>query len=198
MLSELRPAIVMTVLFTLLTGVAYPLAMTGVAQLAFSDRADGSLVRRDGKVVGSSLIGQAFAASSYFHGRPSAAGKGYDAASSGGSNLGPTSKALLERITADTGRLHTENGGGRIPADLVTASGSGLDPDISPAGAAFQVERVAKARGLAPADVQRLVDLNTSGPTLGILGEPRVNVLALNLALDHAFPQTGQAAPTGK
>lgn len=183
MLAQLRPAILLTVVMTALTGLAYPYAVTGVAQVAFPDQANGSLLNRDGKVIGSSLIGQAFAGDQYFHGRPSAAGNGYDAANSSGSNLGPTSKALIDRVTTSVKDLQ-KTSNLPIPVDLVTASGSGLDPDITPAGATYQVARVAKARGLGADQVQALVDAQIQGRQLGFVGEPHVNVLSLNLALD--------------
>jgi K+-transporting ATPase ATPase C chain len=198
MIREIRPAILVLVLLTLITGLVYPLAMTAITGAIFPKQAQGSLIERDGKVVGSALIGQEFREDKYFHGRPSATTAPdpadstktvpapYNAANSGASNLGPTSKALNERIKEDVDRLKMENPSTGVPIDLVTASGSGLDPDISPEGALFQVPRVAKARNMPEDRVRQLVSENTSGRLAGLLGEPRVNVLALNLALDAA------------
>jgi K+-transporting ATPase ATPase C chain len=187
MFTQLRPAIVLMLLLTALLGLAYPYAVTAVAQVALPDQANGSLLtREDGSVIGSRLIGQNFASPKYFHGRPSAAGAdGYDAAASSGSNLGPTSKALAERVAGTAAALQAENPGADVPADLVTTSASGLDPDITPAAALFQVPRVAQARNLPEDQVQALVEAQIQGRELGFLGEARVNVLALNLALDE-------------
>lgn len=188
MLATLRPALVLGAALTVLTGLVYPLAVTGLAGLLFPVQAAGSLVRAaDGTVVGSALIGQRFTGDRWFHGRPSAAGAdGYDATASGGSNLGPLDHRLAERVEASVAALQADAAGQPVPVDLVTASGSGLDPDVTPAAARFQVARVARARGLDPARVQALVDAATTPRQLGILGEPRVNVLALNQALDAA------------
>jgi K+-transporting ATPase ATPase C chain len=198
MLREIRPAIIILVLLTLITGLAYPLAMTAIADAIFPKQAQGSLIERDGKVVGSALIGQEFKDGKYFHGRPSATSAPdpadssktvpapYNAANSGGSNLGPTSKALNDRVKEDVDKLKAENSSGPVPIDLVTTSGSGLDPDISPESALFQVPRIAKARKMPEDRVRQLVTENTAGRLAGLFGEPRVNVLALNLALDAA------------
>jgi potassium-transporting ATPase KdpC subunit len=197
MLREIRPAIVLVIALTLITGVVYPFAITGIAQVIFPDKAQGSLLERDGKVVGSALIGQEFTSEAYFHGRPSATTAPdpndatktvpapYNAANSGGSNLGPTNKALIERVQGDIEKLKLENPSAQVPTDLVTTSASGLDPHISPEAALFQVPRVAKARNLPENRVRQLVAENTSDRFVGILGEPRVNVLGLNLALDR-------------
>ena len=198
MLKDIRPAIIVLVILTLITGLGYPLAMTAIAGVIFPKQAQGSLIEKDGKVVGSALIGQEFKDDKYFHGRPSATTAPdpadstktvpapYNAANSGGSNLGPTSKALNDRVKEDVDKLKAENSSAAVPVDLVTTSASGLDPDISPEGALFQVPRVAKARQMPEDRLRQLVTENTEGRLAGLLGEPRVNVLALNLALDAA------------
>ncbi len=193
--------------FTLITGLAYPLAMTGIAQVAFPHEANGSLIERNGKAIGSELIGQNFADDRYFHGRPSATTDTdpndatktvpapYNASNSGGSNAGPSSKALMDRVADDVKKLKAENPGALVPADLVTTSASGLDPDISPAAALFQIPRIAKARRVSKDRLKQLVEENTAGRTWGILGEPRVNVLQLNLSLDARFPAAANRKP---
>lgn len=194
MFKELKAGILITVVFTVLTGLMYPLAMTGVAQVLFPRQANGSLIERNGKVIGSALIGQNFTKPEYFHPRPSAAGNGYDASASSGSNLGPKSPALIDRLNKGAAAYRQENPSfsGAIPADAITASGSGLDPDISPANARAQCARVASARGVPVGQVETLVSEYTKNRALGIFGEARINVLQLNLALDERFPERRQ------
>jgi K+-transporting ATPase ATPase C chain len=188
-LKHLVTAVLMTIVTTIILGIAYPLVVTGLAQALFPQLANGQLIERNGRLVGSRIIGQPFTSPGYFHSRPSAAGPaGYDAAASGGSNLGPTNAALVARVRADVARLHQENASAPVPIDLATSSASGLDPHISPAAAAFQVPRVARERGVDEPAIQRIVDEHTEDRQFGLLGESRVNVLLVNLALDERFP----------
>jgi len=200
MLQQLRPAVALLLLMTVISGVAYPLMTTGIAQVAFHDKANGSLIEQGGQVIGSELIGQSFidpetgeTLQGYFRSRPSAAGAGYDAAASSGSNLGPTNPVLIDRVASEVAIIREENhlaDNAEIPVDLVTGSGSGLDPDISPASANLQIPRVARQRGISEDQVRVIVDQYTSGRTLGIFGEPRVNVLKVNIALDEHYPMS--------
>lgn len=192
MLSQLWPALRINIFLTILLGIAYPLVITGVSQILFPHQANGSLITKNGQVIGSELLGQNFTKPEYFQPRPSAAGNdGYDPTASGGSNLGPTSQKLIDRMKASVDKFHKENPDyhGPIPADLLTTSGSGLDPDLSPASAEAQIPRVAKARGITQDQLSQLVAQYTQGPSLGLIGEPRVNVLKLNLALDQQYPK---------
>ncbi len=194
MKKNLWTAVLMTVATTVLLGIIYPLVVTGLAKVLFPNQANGQLIERNGKLVGSRLIGQAFTGPAYFHSRPSAAGSGYDAANSGGTNLGPTNQKLIDRVKQDVASLQAENPGKPVPIDLVTTSASGLDPDISPAAAEFQVPRVARERGISEEELRRLIARHTEGRQLGFLGEPRVNVLELDLDLDASHPLEKRAA----
>jgi K+-transporting ATPase ATPase C chain len=182
-------ALLMTLVTTLLLGVGYPLVVTGLAQVLFPDKANCQLIEQNGRVIGSRLIGQAFSSPGYFHGRPSAAGTGYDAANSSGTNLGPTNKKLADAVKAAVADARKENPTAAVPIDLVTSSASGLDPHVSPAAAIFQAPRVARERGVSEAEIRRVIDAHTEGRQFGVFGEPRVNVLELNLALDERWPQ---------
>jgi len=194
MKKNLITAILMTIATTVLLGIVYPLAVTAMAQVLFRDKANGQLIQRDGKLIGSRIIGQPFTSPGYFYSRPSAAGaNGYDAANSGGSNLGPTNQKLIDRVKQDVQRLHAENPGMPVPIELVTTSASGFDPHISPAAAEFQMRRVARERGISEDEIRRLIAKHTEGRQLGFLGEPRVNVLEVNLDLDEHFPTKKQA-----
>ncbi len=194
MKKNLLTAIWMTIATTVLLGLIYPLVVTGIAQVLFPRKANGQLIAKDGVVVGSSIIGQGFSGAGYFHSRPSAAGNGWDAANSNGSNLGPTNSKLIDRVKGDVATLEAENPGAPVPIDLVTTSASGFDPHITPAAAEFQLARVAKARGLAVDQLRPLIAKHTEGRQWGFLGEPRVNVLELNLDVDQQFPMNKQAA----
>ena len=194
MKKNLITSVLMTIVTTILLGVVYPLVVTGLAQVMFPKRANGQLIEKDGKVVGSSIIGQGFSGAGYFYSRLSAAGNGYDAANSGGSNLGPTNQKLIDRVKQDVARLQAENPGKPVPIDLVTTSASGFDPEITPAAADFQVPRIARARGISEQQVRELVAKHTLGRQFGFLGEARVNVLELNLELDDAHPLRTMAA----
>ena len=193
MKKNLVISVLMTIATTILLGIIYPLVVTGISQVLFPKKANGQFIEANGKIVGSRIIGQTFTSPGYFHSRPSAAGNGYDATASNGSQLGPTNQKLVDRVKGDVAAAQAENPGTPIPIDLVTASGSGLDPELSPAAAAFQIPRIAKARGISEAQTRELVAKHTENRQLGFLGEPRVNVLELNLELDQQFPGTKQA-----
>ncbi len=196
MKKNLLIAVLMTIVTTILLGLIYPLVVTGLAQVIFPDKANGQLIQRNGQIVGSRVIGQPFGGPGYFHSRPSAAGNGYDAANSGGSNLGPTNQKLVDRFKQDLSRLQAENPGKPVPIDLLTTSASGLDPDITPAGAEFQIPRLARERTMSEDAVQQLIARHTEGRQFGFLGEPRVNVLGLNLDLDATHPMAKVAMTT--